>query len=430
MSARNRLAGLLARQIHHHLREELQKPSSAVEFVTVEGVPFKDLTAKMIADLEKEFPELLTPRELPFSLMQAWWDESNPAVPYAQSTFKTYNQLMLFRVLDLKHNSEFLRKKFEEKMIANGHALIGRGRNLGFETIFPAETRMLQMISRLARIEGIPDEETIPLLLDQLILTTQTAYRMFDSLFRESLNQTDKILKSVLPEKIADELKKTGKVAPVHVDSASVLFSDIVGFTRIAEELPPAQLLAELDRTFAHFEAAMKPNHLEKIKTIGDCFMCVGGISERNRLHEVDTVLAALRIQEFMRKYQKSRARTGSPSWKLRIGIHSGPVVAGVLGQERFNYDIWGDTVNVANRMESAGEPDTINISEVTAQAVQEFFILEPRGRIFVKNKGEMEMYFVRGILPELSVNGGSRVPSHEFARRYATKRRAIRAKS
>ncbi|HNJ36066.1 MAG TPA: adenylate/guanylate cyclase domain-containing protein, partial [Leptospiraceae bacterium] len=363
MTARNRLAGLLARQIHHHLREELQKPSSAVEFITVEGVPFKDLTAKMIADLEKEFPELLTPRELPFSLMQAWWDESNPAVPYAQSTFKTYNQLMLFRVLDLKHNSEFLRKKFEEKMIANGHALIGRGRNLGFETIFPAETRMLQMISRLARIEGIPDEETIPLLLDQLILTTQTAYRMFDSLFRESLNQTDKILKSVLPEKIADELKKTGKVAPVHVDSASVLFSDIVGFTRIAEELPPAQLLAELDRTFAHFEAAMKPNHLEKIKTIGDCFMCVGGISERNRLHEVDTVLAALRIQEFMRKYQKSRARTGSPSWKLRIGIHSGPVVAGVLGQERFNYDIWGDTVNVANRMESAGEPDTINIS-------------------------------------------------------------------
>ena len=429
MTARGRLAGLLARQIHHPLREELKKPSSAVEFIAVEGVPFKDLTAKMIADLEKEFPELLTPRELPFSLMQAWWDETNPTVPYAQSTFKTYNQLMLFRVLDLKLNSEFLRKKFEEKMIANGHALIGRGRNLGFETIFPAETRMLQMISRLARIEGIPDEETIPLLLDQLILTTQTAYKMFDSLFRESLNQTDKILKSILPEKIADELKKTGRVAPVHVDSASVLFSDIVGFTRIAEELPPAQLLAELDRTFAHFEAAMKPNHLEKIKTIGDCFMCVGGISERNRLHEVDTVLAALRIQEFMRKYQKSRGRKGSPSWKLRIGIHSGPVVAGVLGQERFNYDIWGDTVNVANRMESAGEPDTINISEVTAQAVQEFFILEPRGRIFVKNKGEMEMYFVRGILPELSVNGGSRVPSHEFGRRYATKRRAIRAK-
>ncbi len=427
-SIRTRLASLVARLLHHHLQLELKKPEAVVNFTTIEGIPFSDLTQRMIQDLESEFPSLKQPYSVPFNLMQEWWDRTNPEKKYSESTFKTYNQMLSFRALDLKYDSDILRKKFEEKMIEVGKSLLARGRDIAFETVFPAEIRMFELISAAARREGMPEAETSHILLEQLTLMTRMTYRMFDSMLRDSLHQTDRVLKAVLPDRIADELKRNGRVQPILIDSATVFFSDIVGFTRIAEELAPEKLLAELDRTFSHFEAAMKPNHLEKIKTIGDCFMCVGGITEPDRLHAVDAVLAALRIQEFMRKYQKSRSRRGDPSWKLRIGIHTGPVVAGVLGQERFNYDIWGDTVNVANRMESAGEPDSINISESTAAAVSDFFILEPRGRIFVKNKGEMEMYFVRGIQPDLSIRGGRRVPSRAFARKYAEHMKRRRA--
>lgn len=239
----------------------------------------------------------------------------------------------------------------------------------------------------------------------------------------QNLNQerrkSDQLLRNVLPEVIALELKQTERVQPVDYESASVLFTDFVGFTQIAENFTPQRLVAELDGCFSHFDEIAKQHKLEKIKTIGDAYMAVGGIPRSNQTHAVDCVLAALKIEQVISKLREREMAESRPYWQIRVGIHSGDLVAGVVGSEKFSYDVWGDTVNTASRLESSGEPGRINISSVTHQLVSQFFACEFRGRIAAKNKGEIEMYFVNGIRPELSINGAGREPNEKFVNAY-----------
>ncbi len=181
----------------------------------------------------------------------------------------------------------------------------------------------------------------------------------------------------------------------------TVLFSDIQGFTRIAEQMNPEKLIDELDRFFFHFDSVVEKYHIEKIKTIGDAYMAAGGIPMKNRSNPVEVVLAALEMQHHM-SYLK---QTKVDFWDLRIGIHTGPVIAGVVGHKKRSYDIWGDTVNTASRMESSGEAGKVNISGETYQLVREYFLCEYRGKLPVKYKGNLDMYFVKGLRPELSVD-------------------------
>lgn len=226
-----------------------------------------------------------------------------------------------------------------------------------------------------------------------------------------NLNQerrkSDRLLLNILPVSIAEELKKNDRVVPLDYDSASVLFTDFVGFTRLAENLTPQGLIEELDKCFSYFDQIAKRHNLEKIKTIGDAYMAVGGIPKPNRTHAVDCVLAALEIQRMMTKMMAQNIAANRPSWQLRVGINTGDIVAGVIGREKFAYDVWGDTVNIASRMESSGEANEVNISRATYEQVKDFFICEYRGKIRAKNKGEIEMYFVKGIRPELSLDDG-----------------------
>ncbi len=184
-------------------------------------------------------------------------------------------------------------------------------------------------------------------------------------------------------------------------EMATVLFSDIQGFTKIAEQMNPELLIDELDRFFFHFDSVVDKYDIEKIKTIGDAYMAAGGIPTRNNTNPVEVVLAALEMQQYMKQLKTTRAEI----WDLRIGIHSGPVIAGAIGSKKRSYDIWGDTVNTASRMESSGEPGKVNISEVTYNLVKDFFLCEYRGKIPVKYKGNIDMFFVTKLRPELSVN-------------------------
>jgi len=184
-------------------------------------------------------------------------------------------------------------------------------------------------------------------------------------------------------------------------DRATVLFSDIQGFTRIAEEMNPELLIDELDKFFFHFDSVVDKYNIEKIKTIGDAYMAAGGIPEKNSTNPVEVVLAALEMQTYMQQLKSTRARI----WDLRIGIHTGPVIAGVIGHKKVSYDIWGDTVNTASRMESSGMPGKVNISGITYELVKDYFICEYRGKLPVKYKGNIDMYFVTGLRPELSVD-------------------------
>jgi adenylate cyclase len=181
----------------------------------------------------------------------------------------------------------------------------------------------------------------------------------------------------------------------------TVLFSDIQGFTKIAESMNPELLIDELDRFFFHFDSVVEKYNIEKIKTIGDAYMAAGGIPVKSITNPIEVVLAALEMQNYMKQLKKTKIDI----WDLRIGIHSGPVIAGVIGHKKRSFDIWGDTVNTASRMESTGEAGKVNISGETYKLVKDYFICEYRGKLPVKYKGNIDMYFVKGLRPELSIN-------------------------
>jgi adenylate cyclase len=237
----------------------------------------------------------------------------------------------------------------------------------------------------------------------------------------QNLNQerkkSERLIHSILPDSVAEELKMNDRVMPVHYESASVLFTDFVGFTQQAESFTPQQLIEELDYCFSRFDEIIERHKLEKIKTIGDAYMAAGGLPKPNNTHAVDCVLAALEIEHFINEMMIERTEEGRPFWQIRIGINSGDLVAGVIGREKFVYDVWGDTVNTANRLESSGEAGRINISKATYELVKDFFDFEYRGLVAAKHKGEIEMYFVIGITSKFSNDGMT--PNKKFFERY-----------
>lgn len=208
-----------------------------------------------------------------------------------------------------------------------------------------------------------------------------------NALLEQEKQKSEQLLLNILPQQIASELKQSGRVKPVYYESASVLFTDIKDFSKLSEQVSPEALVAELDECFSYFDRVSAKYNLEKLKTIGDSYMCVGGIPSANTTHAIDTVLAALEMQLFMRLRKLQARKRNLPYWDIRVGIHSGPLLAGVIGQKKFAYDVWGDTVNTASRMESCGIPEKVNISQATLDLVRDFFQVEYRGKVAAKIK-------------------------------------------
>ena len=195
-----------------------------------------------------------------------------------------------------------------------------------------------------------------------------------------------------------EELKKTGKAKAKHYDSVSVLFTDFKDFTAISEKMSANELVNELHYCFSMFDNIIRKYSIEKIKTIGDSYMCVAGLPVKNTTHPFDAVNAALEIIDCMQNYNKERAAIGASGFDVRIGIHTGPVVAGIVGVNKFAYDIWGSTVNTASRLENASEANKINISESLYNIIKDKYDCRLRGKIDVKGLGEIPMYFLNGI--------------------------------
>lgn len=214
-------------------------------------------------------------------------------------------------------------------------------------------------------------------------------YRQLESEKKKS----DNLLLNILPSDVAEELKQKQFTEPVYYESASVLFTDFKGFTKIASKMNPSELVRELDFYFSEFDKIIEKYGIEKLKTIGDAYMCASGLPKVSVTHAIDLVNAAIEIQEMMTRFKKEKDST----WELRIGVNSGPLMAGVIGKKKFSYDVWGDTVNIASRLESNGETGKINISQYTYELIKDEFQCEYRGKIAVKNKGEIDMYFVKG---------------------------------
>jgi class 3 adenylate cyclase len=207
--------------------------------------------------------------------------------------------------------------------------------------------------------------------------------------------KSENLLMNILPYEIAEELKHTGSAKSRSFNSVTVMFTDFRNFTYAAETLHPEKLVSEINHYFSMFDVIISKYNIEKIKTIGDSYMCAGGLPEENNSNAHDVILAALEIQKFMHEKKTERENSGEPFFECRLGIHTGHVVAGIVGIKKFAYDIWGDTVNIASRMEQKGEVGKVNISGNTYQLVKNHFRCKYRGKIPVKNKGEIDMYFV-----------------------------------
>ena len=210
---------------------------------------------------------------------------------------------------------------------------------------------------------------------------------------RQEQAKAETLLLNILPRSIADKLKAESQPIADQFGSASILFADVVDFTPWSELLPPAEVVGYLDHLFSHFDALADRHGLEKIKTIGDCYMVAAGVPTPRADHARALALMALDMLEAMR----SEEDIGDAGHELRIGINSGPVVAGVIGRKRFLYDLWGDAVNTASRMESHGTPGRIQVTRATCELLAEEFELEPRGTIAVKGKGEIETWYLVG---------------------------------
>lgn len=212
---------------------------------------------------------------------------------------------------------------------------------------------------------------------------------------KKGKKRSDELLLNILPSEVAEELKTKGSADAKQFNEVTVMFTDFKNFTQISEKLSPAELVSEIHTCFKAFDNIIGKHNIEKIKTIGDSYMCAGGLPVANTTHATDVVKAAIEIQQFMQQHLQQQKKENKEPFEIRIGVHTGPVVAGIVGVKKFAYDIWGDTVNIASRMESSSEAGKVNISGSTYELVKDKFNCIYRGKIKAKHKGEIDMYFV-----------------------------------
>lgn len=247
--------------------------------------------------------------------------------------------------------------------------------------------------------------------------TAGAELRLRNNELEEEKQHAETLLLNILPARAAKELREKGSVDPRYFEDVTIMFTDFVGFTLSTEKLAAEDLVHMLHDYFTAFDQISRRYGLEKLKTIGDSYMCLSGLPVRNPSHPVDVVMAAF---EMVQAVDDRSHRENHPNWGVRVGIHTGPVVAGVVGIDKFAFDIWGDSVNFSSRMESSGAKNRINVSERTWSRVKDFFECEHRGKVQTKDKREVDMYFVNGLLPTLQDASGT-CPPPLFVRRYRT---------
>ena len=230
------------------------------------------------------------------------------------------------------------------------------------------------------------------LMVIAIVVRNANTQKNNNKLLSKEKKRSDDLLLNILPSEVADELKEKGTAAAKYFDNVTVMFTDFVDFTKAGEKMTPQQLVDELHSCFKAFDGIMSKYGIEKIKTVGDAYLAVSGLPVADATHAASMVHAAAEIIQFMTERRKE---LGDKTFEIRIGIHSGNVVAGIVGVIKFAYDIWGDTVNTAARLEEHGAPGKINISHTTYELVKDEFTCTYRGEITAKNKGSLKMYFV-----------------------------------
>jgi len=331
--------------------------------MTVEDIPFDEITflpKKMIYYIERTKKEVL--------LGYAWQDQVYRTDEYIKTT--------------------------KAKSIL-GMPLLNKGSLLG---ILYLENTLLENAFNSKNIK------VLNLLSNQIAISIENTI-LYENLEKKVNDRTselevekkksDDLLLNILPAETALELKKYGKARPRKYDAVTVVFTDFINFTKLSEQLTADELVVEIDKYFTKFDEIAKKYNIEKIKTIGDAYLCVSGLPVVNKNHVFNAINAAIEMRDYVEKIYKSKADDDPTAFRLRIGVHTGPVVSGVVGQNKFAFDIWGDTVNTASRLENNSEAFKINISEEVYNIIKDDYHCEHRGLLYAKNKGDINMYFI-----------------------------------
>jgi len=390
---RQAVSHLAARYFVQHLEAELAKPDDVL-IEDYKTLPVRQITESLLQRTRHEFG--LAPDEKPpaENLFRRWC-EINGKFNYDDSAFYGFNQIFMPRLLDLRDGTPDSQRLLYHAMTGTFDRFDYERQGFTVSFFLNSESTMRELLREAVWKSGMASPEAG----DQLILSQSGAYQTamyeyFEGVLKNALAENVRLLNGILPNQVAQELKENGSVEPVYFDDAAVIFTDFEGFSRFAEHLEPAEIIRRLDAYFTEFDRISSLHGLEKIKTIGDSYMAVAGVPEQ---HEDPVRAACDAALGFAEACERVAAQTGAPSWNIRIGIHAGPLVAGVIGQQKFSYDVWGATVNWASRMESAGAPGRINVSADVHQRVEPLYHWEPRGPQPVRKLGHAEMYFLLG---------------------------------
>ena len=278
-----------------------------------------------------------------------------------------------------------------------------RGQRIKLEELVTKRTHKIQ-----------EQKEQIERKNEQISLEKEKVLAQQKQLFIEK-ERAEKWLNNALPSQAIKELKVQGKVSAKAYEHATILFTDVVGFSKISENITPTRLVNKLDVLFRKFDQIIKANNLEKIKTIGDAYMAAGGLPDQNSTHAIDACIAGLQIQSYMRAKKFDAIANHKDYWEIRLGINTGPVTAGIIGSLKMAYDVWGSAVNQAQRMEMLGQAGSVTISEQTFKLVEPYFECMHRGKAQMKSKVILDMYEVLRIKPALSLNGEGLKPNDLF---------------
>jgi len=393
LAVRHAVSRLLAAHFLVHLEAEVVKPDEVL-LEDYPDQPIREITRTTIERVRSEFA-IGEEEKLPAENLFERWTEINGKFHYEDSALPGYNRIYLPRLLDLRDGTAESQKRLFDAMRTTFEGFDYEKQGFTVSFFLNSEGNMRELMREAVR-NHLPD---LGRTADRLVLAQsgafQTAmYEYFEGILKKALAENVRLLNGILPQQVAAELKRNGFVEPVYFKDAAVIFTDFEGFSQFTEHLAPAEVIRRLDAYFSEFDRISAAHGLEKIKTIGDSYMAVAGVPELHDAPVRAACDAALEIGETCRRIS---APAGPDGWNIRIGIHAGPLVAGVIGRQKFSYDVWGATVNFASRMESSGAPGRINVSADVHSRVKPYYRWEARGPQPVKHLGAAEMFFLLG---------------------------------
>lgn len=390
---RQAVARLIARYFLVHLAAELNKPDTVL-YEDYPHLPVRQIFEDLVERTRREFG--ITPEEpVPAENLFRTWSDINGKFLYEEGAFVTYNIAYIARLLDLRDGTPESRDHLRAEMKAAFERFDYEKQGFTVAFFLESEGNMREQLRSAVR-RHLPEiaEEADRLVLLQSRGHQIAMYEYFEGLLKGALAENVRLLHGILPEQIATELKRNGHVEPVLFDEAAVLFTDFEKFSQIAARLTPCDVIGRLDAYFTEFDRIVDAYGLEKIKTIGDSYMAVAGVPQPHRDAIRAVCDAALEIREATNRISES---LGVDGWRIRIGLHVGPLIAGVIGRQKFSYDVWGATVNLASRMESGSEPGHINVSAELHARAKPYYKWQPRGLQPIKRLGDAEMFFLLG---------------------------------